>query len=72
MTTDFSFDERIVNLYNRQRAHPPEVSQQIGEVIASQVNAEQPLLEMGVGTGRIGWPVAAAGCDVIGDRKSVV
>lgn len=66
MATDFSFDERIIKLYNRQRAHPPDVSQQIGTTIAEQVTTDYPLLEIGVGTGRIAWPAAVAGCDVVG------
>ncbi len=64
--TDFSFDERVVELYNRQRAHPPDVAQQIGKTIAAQVPAGSRLLEIGVGTGRIAWPVAVQNVDVIG------
>lgn len=66
----FSFDARVARRYNRQRAHPPEVSAQIGAAIASQARplAGSParVLELGVGTGRIAWPVLDAGCRVIG------
>ncbi|MGJ3239685.1 MAG: class I SAM-dependent methyltransferase [Anaerolineae bacterium] len=64
--TDFSFDERVASLYNKQRAHPPEVSRQIGEAIAMQAGDGGRVLEIGVGTGRIGYPVASAGCHVVG------
>ncbi|NDJ60443.1 MAG: class I SAM-dependent methyltransferase [Chloroflexi bacterium] len=64
--TDFSFDERIVSLYNRQRAHPPEIARQIGAAIMAQLPDGARLLEIGIGTGRIGWPVAAAGGRVTG------
>ncbi|NDJ84913.1 MAG: class I SAM-dependent methyltransferase [Chloroflexi bacterium] len=66
MTADFSFDDRVARLYNRQRAHPPEVSRQIGETIAQQVGPGKQVLEIGVGTGRIAYPIAAAGCKVTG------
>lgn len=66
MTTDFSFDERVIKRYNEARAHPPDVSQKVGEAIAALVAPDAPLLEIGVGTGRIGWPVAAQGRQVIG------
>lgn len=63
---DFSFDQRVVALYNKARAHPPEVSQQIGQAIASHITGGKHVLEIGIGTGRIAKPVAEAGCDVIG------
>lgn len=65
MQGDFSFDERVARRYNAQRAHPPEVSQQIGAAIA-ELAVKGNVLEIGVGTGRIANPVAAAGCRVIG------
>jgi ubiquinone/menaquinone biosynthesis C-methylase UbiE len=64
--TDFSFDERVVDLYNRQRAHTPEISRKIGAAIVNQIGAGRRLLEIGVGTGRIAWPVADAGGRVFG------
>lgn len=63
--SDFSFDNRVAQLYNRQRTHPPQVAQSIGEAIAAQVNGRR-VLEIGVGTGRIAWPVAAQGVPVVG------
>lgn len=71
---DFSFDQRVAGRYDVQRAHPSEVSRQIGEAIAAQVGAGAsvvssgalPVLEIGVGTGRIAWPVVDAGCRVVG------
>lgn len=63
---DFSFDERVVALYNKARAHPSDVSEQIGHAIAKEVNGNKRVLEIGVGTGRIALPVAQAGCNVVG------
>ena len=65
MSTDFSFDDRIVHLYNQQRAHPPHVSQAIGDAIAQRAGT-RPVLEMGIGTGRIAKPIAQAGARVVG------
>ena len=64
--SDFSFDQRVATRYNAQRAHPPDVSQAIGAAIAAHAGPGGRVLEIGVGTGRIATPVAAAGCRVIG------
>lgn len=60
-----SFNQ-IAAQYDRQRAHPPEVSAAIGTSIAAIVGTDARVLELGVGTGRIAFPVAAAGCQVVG------
>lgn len=67
MKADFNFDDRVSRRYNFQRAHPPEVSQALGQKIVSEAGgAGARVLEIGVGTGRIAWPVAAAGGYVVG------
>lgn len=66
MRVSFSFDDRVAGRYNAQRAHPPEVARQIGLAIAAQSGTDARVLEIGVGTGRIAWPVVAAGCRVVG------
>lgn len=63
---DFSFDQRIARQYNDQRAHPPAVAQRVGEAIAALLPPGAAVLELGIGTGRIAYPVARAGCRVIG------
>ncbi|MEO0562155.1 MAG: class I SAM-dependent methyltransferase [Chloroflexota bacterium] len=63
---DFSFDERVARRYDHQRAHPPSVSQDIGETLVRLVGQNNHLLEIGAGTGRIAKPAAAAGCRVTG------
>ena len=63
---DFSFDQRIARQYNDQRAHPPTVAQHIGAAIAALLPPEARVLELGIGTGRIAYPVAQAGCHVVG------
>jgi ubiquinone/menaquinone biosynthesis C-methylase UbiE len=65
MTLDFSFD-RVAHAYRQQRAHPPAVSHTIGRAIASIIGTNARALELGVGTGRIAWPVVDAGCHVVG------
>lgn len=66
MADRFAFDNRVSNIYNQQRRHPVEVSQKIGAAIAAQAGTGGRVLEIGVGTGRIAWPVVDAGCEVFG------
>jgi len=63
MAIDISFD-KIAAVYDAQRAHPPEVAAAVGRAVA--LAAGGPLLEIGVGTGRIAIPAAAAGARVTG------
>lgn len=63
---DFSFDKRVSDQYDAQRAHPPEVATAIGAAIAELTGAAATILELGVGTGRIALPVRAAGPGVVG------
>ena len=66
MKGNFSFDGRVARQYRAQRAHPPEVSEAVGRAMAAQVGDNGRVLEVGVGTGRIAWPVMDAGCRVVG------
>ncbi|MEM7799443.1 MAG: class I SAM-dependent methyltransferase [Chloroflexota bacterium] len=72
MRPNFSFDKRVAGRYNRQRAHPKHVSEQIGRSIVDTVNeavggdSGPSILEVGYGTGRIGIPVATSGGKVTG------
>lgn len=63
---DYRFDTRVAEQYDALRGHPPEVSVEIGRAIAAQAGEHARVLELGVGTGRIAVPVAAAGCQVCG------
>jgi len=63
---DYRFDTRVARDYDVLRGHPPEVSLDIGRAIASHFKTDARVLEIGVGTGRIALPVAAAGCQVFG------
>jgi ubiquinone/menaquinone biosynthesis C-methylase UbiE len=63
---DFSFDKRVSETYDQLRAHPPEVSQQIGNAIAQVAGPKARILELGVGTGRVALPVVKAGASVVG------
>ena len=63
---DFSFDARVAVQYDELRGHPPEVSRAIGTAVLREVGPMSRMLELGIGTGRIALPVAAAGCRVVG------
>ncbi len=63
---DYRFDTRVAVQYDALRGHPAEVSAEIGRSIAAQMGKGARVLELGVGTGRIALPVAAAGCEVYG------
>lgn len=63
---DYRFDTRVAEQYDALRGHPAEVSAEIGRAIAAQMHERARVLELGVGTGRIAVPVAAAGCEVYG------
>ncbi|MBC8163906.1 MAG: class I SAM-dependent methyltransferase, partial [Roseiflexaceae bacterium] len=65
MAIEIKFD-KIAASYSAQRAHPHAVSAQIGPAIAQMAGYNALVLELGVGTGRIAWPVAQAGCRVVG------
>lgn len=55
---------RVAHAYDRNRYHPPEVSGRIATAISDPLERafkEAHVLEVGVGTGRIGVPVVARG-----------
>ncbi len=55
---------RVAHTYDRNRSHPPEVSGRIATAITEPVERvfrEPHILEVGVGTGRIGMPLVARG-----------
>ncbi len=58
--------DAIAGAYDQVRGHPSEVAEQIGRAIATIAGDQALVLELGVGTGRIALPVAAAGCRVVG------
>ena len=57
-----SFD-RVAHDYDATRGYPPGVDRQIAKAIADTVNAkpETTFIEVGVGTGRIAFPLASLG-----------
>ena len=62
-----SFD-RAASRYDATRGYPPEAAEQIGSAIieAAGVQHDTRFLEVGVGTGRIAWPIARRGYDYTG------
>lgn len=60
-----SFD-RIAERYDETRAYPAGVAEKIVEAIGGFARSGEPLLDIGVGTGRLAAPLHARGYDVVG------
>jgi len=58
--------DRAVEYYDRTRALPPPVHERVISVLADELAGRGPVLEVGVGTGRIGLSLAAAGVPLVG------
>jgi SAM-dependent methyltransferase len=58
--------DRAVDYYDRTRTLSPEAAAEVTAVLAEAVLGHGPVLEIGVGTGRIALPLAEAGIDVVG------
>jgi SAM-dependent methyltransferase len=65
MTDSVVFD-RATGFYDRTRALAPATMDAVVTLLAAELVGSAPVLEPGVGTGRMALPVAAAGVDVIG------
>ena len=61
----WSFD-RAASFYDATRGLPPDVIDQVTEVLAGELDGRGRCLEIGVGTGRIALPLAARGVDLVG------
>jgi SAM-dependent methyltransferase len=70
MSGSVAFD-RAAEYYDRTRAMAPEASARLSEVLAGELRGREPVLEIGVGTGRIALPLHAAGVDLVGADISV-
>jgi SAM-dependent methyltransferase len=60
-----SFDQ-AAGYYDATRALEPETMARVVDVLVVALRQHQPVLEIGVGTGRIAGPLAEAGIDVVG------
>jgi SAM-dependent methyltransferase len=60
-----AFDQ-AVDYYDRTRSLSPEAAARVTAVLAEALIGHGPVLEIGVGTGRIAVPLAEAGIDVVG------
>jgi SAM-dependent methyltransferase len=60
-----SFD-RAAGYYDATRSLTPEAAAQVTAVLAEALIGHGPVLEIGVGTGRIALPLAEVGLDVVG------
>jgi SAM-dependent methyltransferase len=64
MSGSLAFD-RAVEYYDRTRRISPEASRRQAELLAAEL-ADRPTLEIGVGTGLVALPLAAAGVRMVG------
>ena len=58
--------DRATGYYDRTRAHSVAAQEALTRALADQLADRGPVLEIGVGTGRIARPLAAEGVDVLG------
>ncbi|MDQ1374343.1 MAG: hypothetical protein QOJ09_1681, partial [Actinomycetota bacterium] len=58
--------DRAVEYYDRTRALPPEVQVKVTELLATELEGRGPVLELGVGTGRMALPLHARGVELLG------
>jgi SAM-dependent methyltransferase len=58
--------DRAVDYYDRTRSLSPAAAAQVTAILTEAVLGHGPVLEIGVGTGRIALPLAEAGIDVVG------
>ncbi|MEY2569155.1 MAG: hypothetical protein QOE35_3684 [Actinomycetota bacterium] len=58
--------DRAVEYYDRTRALPPEVQAAVTELLTLELDGHAPVLELGVGTGRMALPLHAKGVEVVG------
>jgi ubiquinone/menaquinone biosynthesis C-methylase UbiE len=58
--------DRAVEYYDRTRALPGRAHQQVIDVLATELAGRGPVLEIGVGTGRIGLDLVRAGAPLVG------
>jgi ubiquinone/menaquinone biosynthesis C-methylase UbiE len=61
------FDD-AAEFYDQTRGYPPHIQEQIGQAILKAAGAtpSSRILEMGIGTGRIAWPIIRAGYSYTG------
>jgi len=58
--------DRLASSFDRQRALPEDVPNAIRSAVLAELQARPSLLDLGAGSGRIGWPFVAAGDDYVG------
>jgi SAM-dependent methyltransferase len=59
------FDPSVAD-YDRTRALPEDVREALADVLAAELERRDPVVEVGVGTGRIALPLVARGIHLIG------
>jgi len=58
--------DRAASFYDHTRQLSSEGAKRVSELLAGEVRDRQPILEIGVGTGRIALPLAATGSALVG------
>ncbi|MCK5548306.1 MAG: methyltransferase domain-containing protein [Thermoplasmata archaeon] len=62
MTTSF---DRVAEIYDRTRSHPPHVMNRITEVLKEELEGSGRVLDAGAGTGRFACPLQDKGLDIV-------
>jgi len=65
MTGSIRFD-RAAGYYDRTRALPPVLARRQTDLLVAEIGERRPVVELGVGTGRIALPLVAGGVPVTG------
>jgi ubiquinone/menaquinone biosynthesis C-methylase UbiE len=65
MSGSVAFD-RAASFYDHTRQLSNEGAKKVSELLAAEIHERRPVLEIGVGTGRIALPLAATGVAVVG------
>ncbi|HSO97169.1 MAG TPA: class I SAM-dependent methyltransferase [Acidimicrobiia bacterium] len=58
--------DRAASFYDRTRGLSPEATARVTELLRGELNVRGRCLEIGVGTGRIAWPLHQAGIAMVG------
>jgi ubiquinone/menaquinone biosynthesis C-methylase UbiE len=65
VSRSLAFD-RAAGFYDRTRTLTPEVRARLAELLSAELRGHEPVLEVGVGTGRIALPLHKAGLGMVG------
>ena len=64
-SSSVTFD-RAAEYYDRTRSNPLSIQRRVTELLTAELRPRQPVLEIGVGTGRVALPVHESGVRLVG------